>query len=157
MHGLQMTMQAVCLRQIPQGMPQAQDFELQQRPLPVPGDGQLLVRVQWLSLDPFLRAQLGGRYAEPCPPLGSIVPGYGIGTVVEDRSGRFNIGDVVTGATGWTELAVLDANTTAPVDAALAPVSTAVGVLGIPGLTAWAGVRRILEPKPGQTILVSTA
>src|SRR5690606_38652229 len=55
------------------------------------------------------------------------------------------------------ELAVLDANTTAPVDAALAPVSTAVGVLGIPGLTAWAGVRRILEPKPGQTILVSTA
>ena len=157
MTGLLDTLQAVCLRQVPRGMPQEQDFQLQQRPLPVPGDGQLLVRVQWLSLDPFLRAQLGGRYAVPCPPLGSIVPGYGIGTVVEDRSGRFNIGDVVTGATGWTELAVLDANTTAPVDAALAPVSTAVGVLGIPGLTAWAGVRRILEPKPGQTILVSTA
>src|SRR5690606_14506591 len=157
MHGLQMTMQAVCLRQIPQGMPQAQDFELQQRPVPVPGDGQLRVQVQWLSLDPFLRAQLGGRYALPCPPLGSIVPGYGIGTVQEDRSGRFAVGEIVTGMTGWAEQAVLDAAAVSRVDATLAPVSTAVGVLGIPGLTAWAGVRHILQPQPGQTILVSTA
>jgi len=157
MDGLHSTMQAVCLRQVPQGLPQLQDFELQQLPLPVPGDGQLLVQVQWLSLDPFLRAQLGGRYALPCPPLGSIVPGYGIGTVIEDRSGRFQIGDVVTGMTGWAEFATIDANTAAVVDTTLAPASTAVGVLGIPGLTAWAGVRRILQPKAGQTILVSTA
>ncbi|MGE8212074.1 MAG: NADP-dependent oxidoreductase [Stenotrophomonas sp.] len=157
MDGLHSTMQAVCLRQVPQGLPQLQDFELQQLPLPVPGDGQLLVQVQWLSLDPFLRAQLGGRYALPCPPLGSIVPGYGIGTVIADRSGRFQIGDVVTGMTGWAEFAAIDANTTAVLDTALAPASTAVGVLGIPGLTAWAGVRRILQPKAGQTLLVSTA
>lgn len=157
MDGLHTTMQAVCLRQVPQGMPQAQDFELRQLPLPLIGDGQLRVQVQWLSLDPFLRAQLGGRYAVPCPPLGSIVPGYGIGTVTEDRGGRFQPGDVVTGMTGWAEFAAMDANAATLVDAALAPVSTAVGVLGIPGLTAWAGVRRILQPKPGQTILVSTA
>ncbi len=157
MDGLHSTMQAVCLRQVPQGLPQLQDFELQQLPLPVPGDGQLLVQVQWLSLDPFLRAQLGGRYALPCPPLGSIVPGYGIGTVIEDRSGRFQPGDVVTGMTGWAEFAAIDANTAAVVDTALAPASTTVGVLGIPGLTAWAGVRRILQPKAGQTLLVSTA
>ncbi|WP_313317235.1 NADP-dependent oxidoreductase [Stenotrophomonas sp.] len=157
MDGLHTTMQAVCLRQVPQGMPQAQDFELRQLPLPLIGDGQLRVQVQWLSLDPFLRAQLGCRYAVPCPPLGSIVPGYGIGTVVEDRSGRFQLGDVVTGMTGWAEFAAMDANAASLVDAALAPVSTAVGVLGIPGLTAWAGVRRILQPKAGQTILVSTA
>jgi len=157
MDGLHTTMQAVCLRQVPQGMPQAQDFELRQLPLPLIGDGQLRVQVQWLSLDPFLRAQLGGRYAVPCPPLGSIVPGYGIGTVVEDRSGRFQLGDVVTGMTGWAEFAAMDANAASLIDAALAPVSTAVGVLGIPGLTAWAGVRRILQPKAGQTILVSTA
>jgi len=157
MDGLHSTMQAVCLRQVPQGLPQLQDFELQQLPLPVPGDGQLLVRVSHLSLDPFLRAQLGGRYALPCPPLGSIVPGYGIGTVVADRSGRYQIGDVVTGMTGWAEFAAIDANTAAVVDTALAPASTAVGVLGIPGLTAWAGVRRILQPTAGQTILVSTA
>ena len=157
MDGLHTTMQAVCLRQVPQGMPQAQDFELRQLPLPPIADGQLRVQVQWLSLDPFLRAQLGGRYAVPCPPLGSIVPGYGIGTVVEDRSGRFQQGDMVTGMTGWAEFAAMDANTTSLIDAALAPVSTAVGVLGVPGLTAWAGVRRILQPKAGQTILVSTA
>ncbi|KRG63631.1 hypothetical protein ABB26_11595 [Stenotrophomonas humi] len=150
-------MQAVCLRRIPRGMPQAQDFKLRQLPLPAVGDGQLRMQVQWLSLDPFLRAQLGGRYAVPRPPLGSIVPGYGIGTVVEDRSGCFAAGDVVSGLTGWAEQAVLDAKVVSRVDTALAPVSTAVGVLGIPGLTAWAGVRRILEPKPGQTILVSTA
>ena len=157
MDGLHETMQAVCLRRVPQGMPQAQDFELRQLPLPAPGDSQLRIQVQWLSLDPFLRAQLGGRYAVPCPPLGSIVPGYGIGTVVEDRSGRFQPGDVVTGMTGWAEFAAMDANTTSLIDATLAPVSTAVGVLGVPGLTAWAGVRRILQPKAGQTILVSTA
>lgn len=157
MDGLHTTMQAVCLRQVPQGMPQAQDFELRQLPLRLIGDGQLRVQVQWLSLDPFLRAQLGGRYAVPCPALGSIVPGYGIGTVVEDRSGRFQPGDVVTGMTGWAEFAAMDANATSLIDAALAPVSTAVGVLGVPGLTAWAGVRRILQPKAGQTILVSTA
>ncbi len=157
MDGLHTTMQAVCLRQVPQGMPQEQDFELLQRPLPVTGDGQLKVRVQWLSLDPFLRAQLGGRYAVPCPPLGSIVPGYGIGTVLEDRSGRFAVGEVVSGMTGWAEQAVLDAGSVSRVDTTQAPPSTAVGVLGIPGLTAWAGVRHILEPQAGQTILVSTA
>ncbi|MNN17699.1 NADPH-dependent curcumin reductase [compost metagenome] len=157
MDGLHETMQAVCLRRVPQGMPQAQDFELRQLPLPTPGDSQLRIQVQWLSLDPFLRAQLGGRYAVPCPPLGSIVPGYGIGTVLEDRSGRFAVGEVVSGLTGWAEQAVLDAGAVSCVDATLAPISTAVGVLGIPGLTAWVGVRRILEPKPGQTLLVSTA
>lgn len=157
MDGLHATMQAVCLRQIPQGMPQAQDFELQQRPLPVPGDGQLRVQVQWLSLDPFLRAQLGGRYVVPCPPLGGIVPGYGIGVVLEDRSGRFAVGDTVSGMTGWAEQALLDVGSASRVDTAQASASTALGVLGIPGLTAWAGVRHILEPKAGQTILVSTA
>lgn len=157
MDSLHETMQAVCLRRVPRGMPQLQDFKLQQLPLPVMGDGQVRVQLQWLSLDPFLRTQLGGRYAVPCPPLGSIVPGYGIGTVVEDHSGWFAVGEVVSGLTGWAEQAVLDGNAVSRVDAALAPVSTAVGVLGIPGLTAWAGVRRILEPQAGQTILVSSA
>ena len=62
-------MQAVCLQAIAQGMPQLADFQLQQLPVPVPAAGQLLVRLHWLSLDPFLRAQLGGRYVSPCPPL----------------------------------------------------------------------------------------
>lgn len=157
MDGLHATLQAVCLRQIPRGMPREEDFELRRLPPPAPAAGQLRVGVQWLSLDPFLRAQLGGRYAVPCPPLGSIVPGYGIGTVLEDRSGRFAVGELVSGMTGWAEQAVLDAGSVSRMDATRAPVSTVLGVLGIPGLTAWAGVRHLLEPRAGQTMLVSTA
>ncbi|MGN0859653.1 MAG: NADP-dependent oxidoreductase [Stenotrophomonas sp.] len=151
------TMQAVCLRAIPQGMPQLSDFSLQSLPVPQPRAGQVLVRLHWLSLDPFLRAQLGGRYVAPCPPLGAIVPGYAVGQVVDDASGRFEAGTWVTGLLGWAQYAVADANAVQAVDATLAPPSTAVGVLGIPGLTAWAGVRRILDPQPGQTIVISTA
>jgi NADPH-dependent curcumin reductase CurA len=157
MADLPSTMQAICLRQLPQGLPQEDDFQLQDVPMPVAHDGQVLVGVRWLSLDPFLRAQLGGRYAVPPPPLGSIVPGYGIGEVIEDRSGRFPVGSIITGMTGWASHVALDANTVALVDPTLAPTSTAVGVLGIPGLTAWAGVTHILQPSAGQTILVSTA
>lgn len=151
------TMQAVCLRAIPEGMPQLSDFSLQSLPVPQPRAGQVLVRLYWLSLDPFLRAQLGGRYVAPCPPLGAIVPGYAVGQVVDDDSGRFAAGTWVTGLLGWAQYAVADANAVQAVDATLAPPSTAVGVLGIPGLTAWAGVRRILDPQPGQTIVISTA
>lgn len=151
------TMQAVCLRAVPDGMPQPSDFVLQTLPVPRPGAGQVLVRLHWLSLDPFLRAQLGGRYVAPCPPLGAVLPGYAVGTVVEDASGRHAPGQWVTGLLGWAQYAVADASALTAVDPALGPPSTAVGVLGIPGLTAWAGVRRILEPRPGQTIVISTA
>ena len=122
MAGLRDAVQAVCLRQVPQGMPRPQDFELRSLALPPLADGQLRVRVDWLSLDPFLRAQLGGRYAVPCPPVGSVVPGYGIGTVLEDRSGRFAAGDLVSGMTGWARQAVLDAAAVSPVQVAPAPV-----------------------------------
>lgn len=157
MGGVPATMQAVSLRQVPQGMPQAQDFQLQTLPVPVAAPGQLLVRLHWLSLDPFLRAQLGGRYVAPCPPLGAVLPGYAVGQVVEDASGRFAAGQWVTGLLGWAQYAVADAAALQPVDDTLGPPSTAVGVLGIPGLTAWAGVRRILQPTAGQTIVISTA
>ena len=150
-------MQAICLRRVPVGMPEPADFELRQQALPVAAAGQVLVRVHWLSLDPFLRAQLGGRYALPCPPLGAIVPGYGIGQVLSDPSGHFSTGQWLLGMTGWAEYAVLERAAVRVLEPGPQPLSTAMGVLGIPGLTAWAGVRHILEPKAGQTILVSTA
>lgn len=157
MDDLPQNMQAICLRRVPQGMPQAEDFELCSRLLPRDGEGRMLVRTRWLSLDPFLRAQLGGRYAEPCPLPGSIIPGSGIAEVVEDRSGRHPPGSLVLAATGWAEYAVVDASRACAVDTGPEPPTAALGVLGIPGLTAWAGVRRIFEPRPGQTILVSSA
>ena len=150
-------MQAVCLRQVPQGLPQQEDFALCERPMPQAQDGQVLVQVLWLSLDPFLRAQLSGRYAEPCPPLGGVIPGFGIGRVLEDRSGKFCDGDMIVGPTGWATYATFDASRAIPALTGSAPVTTALGVLGIPGLAAWAGVQRILKPEAGQTILISTA
>ncbi len=157
MSALPQTMQAICLRRVPSGMPLADDFALREMPLPQASADRMLVRTRWLSLDPFLRAQLGGRYAEPCPPPGSIIPGYGIAEVLGDRSGRHPAGSLVLAATGWAEYAAVDATRASAVETGSAPPTTALGVLGIPGLTAWAGVRRILEPRPGQTILVSSA
>ena len=151
------TMQAVCLQTIPVGMPVPGDFVLEVRQVPVPAPEQVLVQVHWLSLDPYLRAQLSGRYAVPCPPLGSIVPGYGSGRVVADPCGHFSAGQWLLGMTGWAEYAVLDRSAVRVVQPGPEPLSTALGVLGMPGLAAWAGVRRILEPRPAQTILVSSA
>lgn len=150
-------MQAICLRQVPLAMPQKKDFELCQRPVPQAQHGQVLVHVLWLSLDPFLRAQLSGRYAEPCPPLGGVVPGFGIGRVLEDRSGEFREGDLIVGPTGWATYAAFDASRAIPAQTGSVRITTALGVLGIPGLTAWAGVQRILKPEAGQTMLISTA
>lgn len=157
MNRMHASMQAVCVQRIREGMPLAEDFAVCDRPVPEPGDRQVLVRVRWLSLDPFLRAQLGGRHLASSPTPGDIVPGYGIGQVLEDRTGRFDTGTLVVAPTGWSEYAVVDADQANPVHTGAAPVTTALGVLGIPGLTAWSGVHRMLEPKPGQTILVSSA
>ncbi|MGV8959806.1 MAG: NADP-dependent oxidoreductase [Stenotrophomonas sp.] len=154
---LPVSQQAVCLRRLPVGMPQLEDFELRQCPVPQPGPNEVLLRTRLLSLDPFLRAQLGGRYAVPCPPLGAIVPGFGLAQVLSDASGRYAAGEWVVANTGWAEYAIAPLTSLRAVDPALAPLSTALGVLGIPGLTAWAGMRHIAQPKAGETVLVSTA
>lgn len=150
-------MQAICLRRLPQGMPQVDDFELCRRVIPVASEGQVLVRTRWLSLDPFLRAQLGGRYAAACPTPGDVIPGYGIGEVVADRSGRFRPGTLVVTTTGWAEYAAIGADQASVVNAGPVSPTLALGVLGMPGLAAWIGVRKILEPKSGQTIVISSA
>lgn len=150
-------MRAVCLRRVPDGLPQESDFETCSLPVPEPAAGQVRLRTRWLSLDPWLRAQLAGRHVAPCPPPGSILPGEGIAEVLDDRSGYFPAGVLVTGPVGWAEQSVLDAGAIKLLPAGLQRPSTALGVLGIPGLTAWAGVRHILQPRAGQTILVASA
>ncbi len=151
------TQQAIQLLRHPQGMPQGADFGLVRRPLPVPAEGELLLRTHILSLDPYLRPLLGGRYAVPQPALGTIVPGMGLAQVVGGDDKTFALGTWVVGETGWCEYAVARPATLRRVDPALAPPSTALGVLGIPGLTAWAGMKRIAQPQAGETVLVSTA
>lgn len=148
---------AVQLLRYPEGMPRVDDFGLVRRLLPEAAAGEVLLHTQWLSLDPYLRPLLAGRYVVPRPELGSIVPGIGLAQVVRSSHGSLPVGSWVVGETGWCEYAVADPSTLRQVDPALAPVSTALGVLGIPGLTAWAGLTSIGQPQAGETVLVSTA
>ncbi|MEO6926799.1 MAG: NADP-dependent oxidoreductase [Rhodanobacter sp.] len=151
------TQQAVQLLRYPVGAPRPDDFGMARRPLPQPGAGQVLLRTHILSIDPYLRPLLAGRYVVPRPALGSIVPGMGLARVVHSDHPSFAVGEWVVGETGWCEYTVADMRTLRRVDPALAPPSTALGVLGIPGLAAWAGLNSIGLPTKGDTVLVSTA
>ena len=141
------TQQAVQLLRYPVGAPQVDDFGLVSRAVPPPGAGQVLLQTQVLA----------GRYVMPRPALGTIVPGMALARVVQSEHPGFAVGSWVVGETGWCEYAVADPASLRPVDPALAPASTALGVLGIPGLTAWAGLNSIARPQRGETVLVSTA
>lgn len=149
--------QVVRIARHPDGAPRAEDFLLDEDGLPRPAEGELLLRVVYLSIDPYLRAMLGARYLTGRPPVGAVVPGSGLGTVVESRDPRFAVGDVVVGECGWREYTTVAASGVRRIDPEQAPLSTALGVLGMPGLTAWSGLRFIARPKPGETVLVSTA
>ncbi|WEN14154.1 NADP-dependent oxidoreductase [Rhodanobacter sp. AS-Z3] len=151
------TQQAVQLLRYPVGAPQLDDFGMVVRPVPQPAAGHVLLQTQLLSMDPYLRPLLAGRYVVPRPALATIVPGMGLARVVQSDHAAFSVGSWVVGETGWCEYAVANPADLRPVDPALAPPSTALGVLGIPGLTAWSGLNSIARPKRGETLLVSTA
>lgn len=150
-------MQLVRIAAWPQGMPREEDFGLATVPMPRPGPGQVLVRNLWLSLDPYLRPLLAGRYVVPRPPLGAPVPGHAVARVESGDDPRFPVGSLVVADTAWAEYAAVDADGLRRVPDDGLPPSTALGVLGIPGLTAWAGMRTIAKPVAGETVLVSTA
>ncbi len=142
---------------IPRGMPRVDDFAPASRALAPCGPGELLVRVDWLSIDPYLRPLLAGRHLGSAPVPGDPIPGIGLGVVLESADPRFPPGAAVVAETGWCDLARVSAASARRVDLTLAPPEAQLGVLGIPGLTAWAGLRTIGRPKPGETVVVSTA
>ncbi len=148
----------VRLRAYPSGVPVASDFEAGDAPMPEAGDGQLLVRNVYLSLDPFLRGVISGRqiYADRVTP-GDIMPGNTVAQVVTSRHGDYTAGDYVQVSGGWQAYAAVDAGTARKLDPASAPLSTAVGMLGMPGLTAYAGLLYTAEPEAGDTVVVSAA
>lgn len=141
----------------PVGLPEPADFAERVLPVPMPADGELLLRVHWLSIDPWLRPLLGGRHLVPPPPVGTRVPGQVVGEVLVSRDAHHGVGDWVVADCGWCEYATVAADAVRRVDPAIAPPSAWLGVLGIPGLTAWAGLGTIARPRPGDTVLVSTA
>jgi NADPH-dependent curcumin reductase CurA len=142
----------------PVGLPKESDFSLVDAPMPKPSDGHVLVKSTYLSVDPYMRGRITGvrTYADPVN-IGDVMQGGTVGQVVESKADGLAAGDFVTGMWGWQEFASVDAKTLRKLDPKLAPVSTALGVLGMPGMTAYFGFLDICKPKPGETVLVSGA
>jgi NADPH:quinone reductase len=146
------------LRARPVGMPKESDFELVEAPIPALTQGQVLLRTLFLSVDPYMRGRMNGirTYADPVD-LGQVMVGGTVGTVVQSTHPQFRVGDVVAGYWGWQDFAVSDGKGLQKLDTSIAPPSTALGVLGMPGMTAYFGFLDICRPKPGETVVVSGA
>jgi len=142
----------------PAGKPTAGNFTIAPAPIPSPGDGQLLIRTQYLSLDPYMRGRMSDApsYAPPVR-VGGLMVGGTVGEVVESRDPAFAPGDIVTAYTGWQKYGVEHAATVRKLDPGQAPVTAALGVLGMPGFTGYAGLTQIGRPKPGETVVVAAA
>ena len=142
----------------PKGEPRDEDFRLEAVDLPVPGDGQVLLRTIYLSLDPYMRGRMNAGYSYAAPvEIGQVMEGGTVSAVVESRSPDFAPGDFVLAYTGWQEYAVAAAKSLLKLDPARAPLSTALGVMGMPGMTAYTGLLNIGQPKAGETVVVAAA
>lgn len=141
-----------------EGLPKPSDFRLVETEMPKPKEGQFLVKIAYLSVDPYMRGRISETksYAEPVA-LGQVMVGGTVGTIVESRHPDYQPGDVVVGYAGWQEYALSDGQEDERFDTSVAPMSTALGVLGMPGMTAYFGLLEIGQPKPGETVFVSGA
>ncbi|MGE4609197.1 MAG: NADP-dependent oxidoreductase [Myxococcota bacterium] len=144
----------------PIGEPTEDCFELQERPVPELAAGEVLVEVQCLSLDPYMRGRMrdGKSYAEPLK-IGEVITGESEGVVIESKSDLWSVGDTVTVHQGWQSLIAVAGDSPAllPADTKLAPLPAWLGVLGMPGRTAYFGLQRVGKPKAGETLVVSAA
>jgi NADPH-dependent curcumin reductase len=148
----------IVLASRPEGLPPPDNFRLEDKPMPELPAGGLLLRVLYLSLDPYMRGRMDDRksYAEPAG-IGEVMSGESVCEVIaSDRQG-YAIGDVVLAHTGWRTHAAWDGAAPRKLDPAVAPVTTGLGVLGMPGFTAYAGLTLIGKPKQGETVVVAAA
>jgi len=160
-----MTNRRVLLKRRPVGEPKPTDFEVVDAPVPTPQDGEILVRTIWLSLDPYMRGRMNDvkSYA-PSVELGQPMVGGTVGEVVESRDAAFRPGEFVLTYGGWQAYHIARSagarvGPFGPItlDPRAAPISTALGVLGMPGMTAYVGLYDLGQPKPGETVVVSAA
>src|SRR4029079_7220634 len=142
----------------PVGEPKPSDFRIEDAAIPTPGNGELLLRTIWLSLDPYMRGRMSdaASYAAPVP-IGGVMEGGTVCEVIASNHPGFAKGDIVLARAGWQTHALSDGKGLAKIDPKLAPVSTAVGVLGMPGMTAYTGLLDIGQPKAGETVVVAAA
>src|SRR3954463_16259421 len=142
----------------PVGEPKASDFRIEDVATPTPGEGQVLLRTIWLSLDPYMRGRMsdGPSYAAPVP-IGGVMEGGTVCEVIASNNPDFARGDIVLAHSGWQTHALSDGKALRKVDPKLGPVSTAVGVLGMPGWPAFPGLLPFAKPQRGETVVVAAA
>jgi hypothetical protein len=148
----------VLLASRPQGRVTEDNFRIVDAPIGEPGPGEVLVKNEWLSLDPYMRGRMNDvkSYVPPVR-IGEVMVGQTVGEVVASRDSRFAPGDKVLAPSGWQLFGIANADEMHKIDAARAPASYYLGVLGMPGMTAWFGLFDIGAPKPGETVVVSAA
>jgi NADPH-dependent curcumin reductase CurA len=148
----------VLLASRPTGWVSEANFKVEDAPLPSPAEGEVLVRNLWLSLDPYMRGRMneGKSYAAK-QEIGEVMIGGTVGEVVESKHAKFAKGDQVLGMLGWQQYGLSDGKGLNKVDASRVPLSAYLGVLGMPGVTAWVGLLDICQPKAGETVVVSAA
>ena len=151
----------ILLASRPTGEPNAENFKLVETPVAPLAEGQVLVRHHFLSLDPYMRGRMNDAKSYAAPqPLDAVMIGGTAGEVVESRNAHFNAGDKVVGMGGWQEYAVVNADQRGvlqKVDTTHVPLSAWLGAVGMPGVTGWYGLVKIIAPKAGETVVVSSA
>ena len=150
--------QRIVLAARPSGLPKPADFRLEEAPIPRPENGEVLLRIQYLSLDPYMRGRMDDRksYAQPTA-IGQEMEGGTVATVLESRHPDYQPGETVLSYSGWQSHAVAKPAELRKLDPKAAPITTALGVLGMPGFTAYAGLLTIGQPKAGETVVVAAA
>ena len=151
-------MQRIVLNSRPEGAPTAENFRLETTDLPTPGPGEVLVKAQYMSLDPYMRGRMSdvASYADPVP-VGGAMEGGAVGEVIASNHPDLAPGDTVLGMFGWASHGCLPGAQLQKLDPALQPISAALGVLGMPGFTGWHGLNEIGRPKAGETLVVAAA
>ncbi|HMB05672.1 MAG TPA: hypothetical protein VKP69_18295 [Isosphaeraceae bacterium] len=148
----------ILLASRPRGEPSPDNFKLVETAVPEAGPGQMLLHTIYLSLDPYMRGRMnaGASYAQPVE-VGEVMEGSAVCAVVKSNLPHYMAGDIVVAGTGWQEYSLSDGEGVQKVDPALGPISYALGVLGMPGLTAYTGLLNIGKPQPGETLVVAAA
>lgn len=148
----------IVLASRPVGEPKPDNFRLIEGDILPPGAGEILLKTLWLSLDPYMRGRMSAAksYTDPLE-IGQVMSGGAVSKVIATNNKAFAIGDIVVGYTGWQDYARSDGSGLRKIDPTLAPISTALGILGMPGMTAYTGLLNIGRPKPGETLVVAAA
>ncbi|HHI88776.1 MAG TPA: NADP-dependent oxidoreductase [Hellea balneolensis] len=157
------TSKQICLTAYPRGMPTPENFELETVQVPDPGEGEITVRNHWMSVDPYMRGRMSGvrTYIDPFE-IGKPLEGGAVGEIIASGHDKYKVGDWVLTMKGWREIftapvAELEKMMLQKIDPGLIPPQAFLGVAGMPGLTAYAGLYKVAEYKPGETVLVSAA